>query len=186
MDEPVQITYRGMDRTDAIEAHVQEQITKLERYYDHIIYCNVVVEAPRGPHQHHGQLYDVRIEMGIPGEEIVVSHQGPKDKAHRDFYVAVRDAFEAARKQLLEAVQRQRRQVKSHAVLPHGRVTELFPERGYGFLEDLDGLQIYFHRNAVLNDEFDALSVGSVVRYVLAQGEGKEGPQASTVELSEP
>lgn len=186
MDEPVQITYRGMDRTDAIEAHIHEQVAKLERYYDHIIYCNVVVDTPPGPYQHHGQLYDVRIEMGIPGEEIVVSHQGPKDRAHRDFYVAVRDAFEAARKQLLEAAQRQRRHVKTHTVLPHGRVTDLFPGEGYGFVEDLDGLRVYFHRNAVLNDRFDALSVGSVVRYVLARGEGKEGPQASTVELSEP
>jgi cold shock CspA family protein len=65
-------------------------------------------------------------------------------------------------------------------------VTDLFPEEGYGFLEDLDGLRVYFHRHAVLNEGFDALSVGSIVRYVLAQGEGKEGPQASTVELSEP
>ena len=94
--------------------------------------------------------------------------------------------FEAARKQLLEAVQKQRQQVKTHTVLPHGRITKLFAEEGYGFLEDLDGLQVYFHRNAVLNDQFDVLSVGSFVRFVLAQGEGKEGPQASTVELVEP
>lgn len=174
-----------MDRSEAVESHIREQIEKLERYYDHIIYCNVVVEAPP-KHQHHGQLYDVRIDLGIPGEEIVVSRQGPKDKAHRDFYVAARDAFEAARKQLREAAQRQRQQVKTHTVLPHGRVTKLFPDEGYGFLEDLDGLEVYFHRNAVLDDGFDALSVGSFVRYVLARGEGKEGPQASTVELAEP
>lgn len=185
MEEPVQITYRGMNRSEAVDSHIREQIEKLERYYDHIIYCNVVVEAPPS-HQHHGQLYDVRIDLGIPGEEIVVSRQGPKDKAHRDFYVAARDAFEAARKQLLEAAQRQRQQVKTHTVLPHGRVTKIFEDEGYGFLEDLDGLEVYFHRNAVVNDAFDALSVGSVVRYVLARGEGKEGPQASTVELAEP
>lgn len=185
MEEPAQITYRGLDRSEAVDTHIREQIAKLERYCDHIIYCNVVVEAPPTPH-HHGQLYDVRIDLAIPGEEIVVSRQGPKDKAHHDFYVAARDAFEAARKQLLEAVQRQRRKVKTHTELPHGRVTALFAEEGYGFLEDLDGLQVYFHRNAVLNDAFDALSVGSLVRYVLARGEGKEGPQASTVELTEP
>ena len=185
MEEPVQITYRGMDRSEAVDSHIREQIAKLERYYDRIIYCNVVVEAPPG-HQHHGQLYDIRIDLAIPGEEIVVSRQGPKDKAHRDFYVAARDAFEAARKQLLEAVHKQRQQVKTHTVLPHGRITKLFPEEGYGFLEDLDGLQVYFHRNAVVNDQFDALSVGSFLRFVLAQGEGKEGPQASTVELVEP
>ncbi len=185
MEEPVQITYRGMDRTEAVESHIREHIAKLERYYDHIIYCNVVVEAPPGQ-QHHGQLYDVRIELAIPGEEIVVSHQGPKNKAHRDFYVAVRDAFEAARRQLIEAAERQRNQVKTHVTLPHGRITSLFPEQGYGFLEDLDGLQVYFHQNAVIDDAFDSLSVGSVVRFVLARGEGKEGPQASTVELVEP
>ena len=124
MEEPVQITYRGMDRTEAVDSHIREHIAKLERYYDRI--------------QH------------------------------------------------LEAAQRQRKQVKTHVTLPHGRITSLFPEQGYGFLEDLDGLQLYFHRNAVIDDAFESLSVGSVVRFVLARDEGKEGPHASTVELVEP
>lgn len=107
MQEPIQISFRGMEPSDAITTHIREQVAKLERYCDSIVHCNVTVEAPPR-HQHHGLLYEVRIDLGIPGEEIVVSHQGPKNEAHRDFYVAARDAFEAARKQLIQAVERQR------------------------------------------------------------------------------
>lgn len=98
-----------MERTKAIDTRIREHVAKLERYCPDIIYCNVVVDAPPG-HQHHGLLFDVRIDLGISGEEIVVSRQGPKDEAHKDFYVAVRDAFEAARRQLREVVERRRPQ----------------------------------------------------------------------------
>jgi cold shock CspA family protein len=73
-------------------------------------------------------------------------------------------------------------QVKTHEEAPRGRVTRLFPEEGYGFLEAADGREIYFHRNALVNGDFDRLSVGRDVRYF--EREGEKGPQASTVHLA--
>ncbi|MEW5703672.1 MAG: ribosome-associated translation inhibitor RaiA [Pseudomonadota bacterium] len=99
MEIPLQITFRNMDPSEAIEANVREKTDKLERYFDRITSCRVVIEAP---HRHHtkGKLYNVRIDIGVPGKEIVVTHSGPKDHAHEDAYVAIRDAFNAAARQI--------------------------------------------------------------------------------------
>jgi ribosomal subunit interface protein len=182
MQEPVRITFKDMEPSAAIEAWVEERAAGLEKFYEPITHCHVVIEAPHR-HSQHGMLYGVRIDVTVPGEEIVVSHQGPKDHAHEDVYVALRDAFRAAKRQLQDYGRKRRGDVKRHASSPAARVTKLFPAQGYGFLETPDGLEVYFHRNAVLDDAFDDLRVGVSVRFVLAEGEGEAGPQASTVEL---
>jgi len=58
-------------------------------------------------------------------------------------------------------------------------VTKLFVDRGYGFIEDEEGREIYFHRNSVLGIAFEKLHVGAKVRF--AEEDGDKGPQASTV-----
>jgi cold shock CspA family protein len=78
---------------------------------------------------------------------------------------------------------KQRGKVKRHQLPPHARVIKHYLAEDYGFLEGPDEVEVYFHRNAVLDDAFDSLRIGSLVRYVLAEGEGEAGPQASTVEL---
>ena len=175
MQEPLQITFKGLEHSDAIEARVEEQAAKLEQFYEPIMRCSVVIEAP-DRHSHHGQLYRVHIDLAIPGDQIVVSHQGPKDHAHEDVYVALRDAFKAARRQLQDAVRKKRGKVKHHEPPQHARVTKLYLAEDYGFLEGHDELEVYFHRNAVLRDAFEDLEF-------LAEGEGEAGPQASTVEI---
>ncbi len=181
MAEPVQITFKDMPPSPAIETWIRERASKLNRYHDRIVHCNVVVEAPHR-HQKRGHLYNVRIDITVAGGEVVVSHQGPKNEAHRDVYVALRDAFRAARRQLQDQVRKQRGEVKRHAEPTHGRVTKLFPHERYGFLETPDALEVYFHENAVIGMGFSDLAVGAKVRFVLAEGEGEAGPQASTVE----
>jgi ribosomal subunit interface protein len=182
MQRPVQITFKEMEHSEAIEAWVEKHADQLEKFHQPIIHCHVVIEAP-DRHSHRGGLYRVRIEVTVPGDEIVVSHQGPQDQAHEDVYVALRDAFRAARRQLQDSVRKKRGKVKHHELPQRARVTKLYPAEGYGFLEGHDELEVYFHRNAVLGGAFDDLSVGSLVRYVLADGEGAAGPQASTVEV---
>jgi cold shock CspA family protein len=83
------------------------------------------------------------------------------------------------RRRLEDHSRRQRGSVKTHEGPPQARVSRLFPEEGYGFLETPDGAEIYFHRNSVLGAGFDRLEIGAEVRYVMEQGE--KGPQASTV-----
>ena len=182
MQQPVRITFKEMEPSDAIEARVREHTAKLEKFHDEIIHCDVVIEAPHR-HSQHGRLYNIRLDIGIPSGEVVVSHQGPKDQAHEDVYVALRDAFRAARRQLQDAIRKRRGKVKRHDQPLHARVIKHFMAEDYGFLEGHDEVEVYFHRNAVLHDAFDDLRIGSLVRYVLAEGEGETGPQASTVEL---
>jgi cold shock CspA family protein len=95
--------------------------------------------------------------------------------------VAVRDAFDAVRRQLEDHVRRRRGDVKTHDAPSHGRVASLFAERDYGFIEASDGSEVYFHRNSVVGGGFDKLAVGDEVRFSFHAEEGEKGPQASTV-----
>jgi cold shock CspA family protein len=179
MQLPVQITFRDIPRSDAIEAAIRDKVAKLEQVYDRIMGCRVVVEAPHR-HRHKGKLYHVRVDLTVPGGELVASRGPNAHHSHVDAYVAVRDAFEAARRQLEGFVRRQRRDVKTHEIPAHGRVSQLMPTEGYGRIQTIDGQEVYFHRNSVL-DGFDKLEVGSEVRYAVEAGD--QGPQASTVQL---
>ena len=182
MSYPIQVTFHGLEPSPAIEARVRERAEKLAEFYDRIVSCRVVVEAPHH-HHHKGRLYTVRIDLSVPGDEIVVNRNSDRDHSHEDVYVAIRDAFDAARRRLQDYVRRRRGFVKRHEPPAVARVARLFPEEGYGFLVTPEGDEIYFHRNAVLNDGFARLKVGCEVRYSLIEGEGIKGPQASTVHL---
>jgi ribosomal subunit interface protein len=99
MQIPLEIAFKNMDRSDAVEARIREKAEKkLERFAGRITSCRVVVEAPHH-HQTHGNCYDVRIDIHVPGDSLVVTREG-HDPAHTDVYVAIRDAFEAAARQL--------------------------------------------------------------------------------------
>ncbi|MBM4267758.1 MAG: HPF/RaiA family ribosome-associated protein [Deltaproteobacteria bacterium] len=180
MELPLQITFRNLPHSPAIEAAIRERASRLERFYGHITRCRVVVEAP---HQHHrrGNAFHVRIEVTVPGDEIVVRRDPPQHQDHDDMNVLVRDAFDAARRQLEDWVRRSRGGKASHEELPRGKVTKLFPDVGYGFLETTDGREVYFHENSVLGGRFESLEVGDHVRFFEELGE--KGPQASTVHV---
>ena len=113
MDLPIQITFRGMEPSDALEARIRERAQELTRFYDRIESCRIVVEA--GPqHQHRGRLRHLVIHLVVPGGEVVVNRDPAEHHAHEDVYVAIRDAFDAARRQLEDHVRRLRGDVKSH------------------------------------------------------------------------
>lgn len=178
MQLPLQITFRDMEASPAIESRIRKRASKLERIFERITACRVVVEAPHH-HHHKGKLYHVRIDITVPQEELVVSRE-PKDRhAHEDVHTAIHDAFKAAERQLEDYVRRRRGQVKTHDNASHGRVAKLFPDTGYGIITTPAGLEIYFHAHSVPNDGFGKLDVGSEVRFVESMGEN--GPQASTV-----
>ena len=141
---PVQITFRNMPPSDAVAARVQEEAEKLDEFYKRITSCRVIVEAP---HRHHvlgGQVH-VRIELGVPGNEIVVRNEPSLHGAirrsdeqewekhleanpqHKEIYVAIRDAFKAARRQLQDYARRQRGQVKAHKAISRLRKDKLPP-----------------------------------------------------------
>lgn len=180
MKIPLQITFRHMDPSPAVEAAIRKHAERLDRFSDRVMACRVVVEAP---HKHHwkGRLYDIRIDLTVPGEEIPVTHTGPQDHAHEDVYVAIRDAFNTAARLLEDHARRFRGDIKLHELPLHGEVTRLFPYEGYGFITTSDKHEVYFHKNSVTSPGFDKLEVGSEVRLALAEGESAHGPQATTV-----
>jgi cold shock CspA family protein/ribosome-associated translation inhibitor RaiA len=180
MQIPLQITFRGVSHSDAVEAAIREKAAKLDEFFPRLVSCRVMVEASH--HRHHqGNLYHIRIELGVPNKQLVVSREQHDNHAREDAYVVIRDAFDAAKRQLEEYARSIRGELKTHEAPPHGKVIRLVPDRDHGYIETPDGREIYFHRNSVTNGGFDKMEPGSEVRFTEVAGE--EGPRASTVYL---
>jgi cold shock CspA family protein/ribosome-associated translation inhibitor RaiA len=179
---PLQITFRDIPPSDAIEAKIRDRVAKLGKLHDRVTRCNVVVESLQR-RRFTGTLYNVRVELSVPGREPLVVNRTPTERtSHEDAYVAVRDAFDAAERRLDQLGHRMRGDVKRHETPPHGWVLRVDPLEGHGFFETPDGLEVYFHENALLTGKLSDLGVGSEVRFTLAEGEGMKGPQASSVQ----
>jgi ribosomal subunit interface protein len=180
METPLKISFNNVDHSDAVETRIREEVGKLERFFERITACHVAVEAPNR-HGRKGTLYKVRIDIEVPGSSIIVDRAGPQNHAHEDIYVAIRDSFAAARRQLEDHARKARGDIKQHEVPRHGVVSKLIAEQDFGFVALPDGREVYFHRNAVVDDGFDGLAIGTEVRIEYAQNESEKGPQATTV-----
>jgi ribosome-associated translation inhibitor RaiA len=114
MKIPLQITFRDMEHSDAVETDIRNHVAKLEQLFPNTIMgCSVVVENHH-QHHHHGNLFHARIDMTVPGKELVVSRDPGKHQAHEDMHVTIRDAFDAARRQLKQYTDKMHRKVKTH------------------------------------------------------------------------
>lgn len=113
MQLPLQITFRGMDPSAAIEHTVHERAARLERFHDRITRCHVTIDVPHRRHAQ-GNLFSVRIDITTPAREIAVTRDPSADHTHEDFKVVLRDAFNAAARQLEDHVRRRRGDVKTH------------------------------------------------------------------------
>ena len=112
MQTALQITVRGMDHSDALNQHIRERVEKLDRIYPKLMSCRVVAEL-QDRHKHQGKHFAVRVDLTAPGKEIVVNRQHDED-----VYVALRDAFDAAKRQLEAYADIQNGDVKSHSAPP--------------------------------------------------------------------
>jgi ribosomal subunit interface protein len=174
---PLQVTFRNMPHSDAIEAKITEKSAKLDRFFDRIMSCRVVVDESQR-RQHKGKLYSVHLDMTVPGKELAVSRQENEDP-----YVAVRDVFNAAVRLLEEHGRILHGEVKARVEPERGRIVKIFPESDYGFIKTADAREIYFHRNSVLDGiELAQLKFGTEVSFIEEQGE--KGPQAARVAVS--
>lgn len=182
MQVPLEVTYKNVDKLEAIETLIENKTAGLEEVCDYITSCRIAVEKPHS-HQKVGNPYRVRIDLRVPpGHEIVVKREPDEGAMHDTLDLVLRDAFDVARRQLKEIVQKQHNEVKKHpAQETTALVEELERGEGYGFLRTIDGRRIFFHRNSVTNEDFDRLELGTGVRFV--EGMGEQGPQASTVEI---
>ena len=174
MPIPLELTLHDIPHSDAVEARIRSKAEKLERFHDRIMSCRIAVESPQR-HRHQGKLYSVHIDIRVPGGgELAVTRVQDED-----VFVAIRDAFNAATRQLQDYSRRQRGDVKLHDVPHYGHVSKLFPAQGYGFIETPDRREIYFNQSSVGTPGFTNLEIGMEVTYV--GEEGNEGPKASMV-----
>ncbi len=181
MQTPLQITFRGMGPSENVERYVRTRADKLERFSERITGCHVILDTPHR-HQLHGRHHVVRIDLLVPGAEIVVTRDPTQRRDQEDLFASIDAAFDDAQRRLEDHVRKERGDVKPReSPSRHGRVAKFFPQQGYGFLETPEGEQIYFHANSVLHGGFNRLSVGTRVRFV--EEEGEKGPQASTVAI---
>jgi ribosomal subunit interface protein len=173
MQVPLQITMHEMAHSDALEAAIREHAAKLEKFHSRITSCRVAVEELRRHHQQ-GHHFAVKLDVRVPGQEIVSNLQH-----HEDVYVALRDAFDSARRQLEEVARERRGDVKSHATAQRGIVKRMLPDQGYGFIEAADGREFYFSRENVVHPPFEHLEPGTTVQFI--EELAAEGPQAKRV-----
>ncbi|HYL45406.1 MAG TPA: HPF/RaiA family ribosome-associated protein [Candidatus Limnocylindrales bacterium] len=199
MKLPLQITFRNLESSEMAEDWIREEVFKLEEFYNRIMACRVTVEIP---HRHHrrGTRYHVSIDLTMPGGELVIKREPSLSKRlrllgetvlaknlevdtpHKNLRLAIHDAFKVAGRRLQDYARRQGGYVKNHEPLPEGRVSRLFPEKGYGFLVTPDAREIYFHQDSVLNQGFRRMEIGT--RVVFSEEPGEKGPQASTVRIA--
>ena len=199
MKTPLKTTFRNLDHSDTLVARIQEEADKLDKCFDRITGCRVMVEMPHRHHRH-GASFHVRIEVGVSGKQLVVAHDSTPHadgndepeghqvrspeagETHKDVYVAIRDSFKVMRRQVEEYERTLRHDVKTHCAIPHAKIAKVFVKEGYGFIETPTGREIYFHKNSVVSAAFEHLAIGSEVFF--HEEAGEKGPQASSVRLA--
>lgn len=93
------IVFRDMDSSEAVKASVEKYVEKIERHNPSVSRCRVVIEQAHKS-QSSGNLFHVGLDISVPGDNIVVTKDTGRSPQHEDVYVAIRDAFEAAERQL--------------------------------------------------------------------------------------
>jgi len=183
MQTVAQVSFDDLPVDEAVREAALAHVADLERYSRRITGCHVVVAQP---HRHHraGRLYSVRIDLVVPGGEIVVNRAHHLDHAHEDPLVTLRDTFAAARRRLEDCLRRRRGAVKAHQCHDEGRILRVLPAEEHGFITAADGREIYFHAHALCGDSLDGLVAGTPVRFTVEEGD--DGPQATWVHVTGP
>ena len=180
MDVPAEIAFRHLEPTDALKQAIQDGIASLEKVHPHLVSCRVMVEEDNRGFPH------VRLDIAIPGSELVVTREASGDLQRRDIGQTVREAFDFARRQLRERRKRVAVDGKRRDFAPEGRIMRLIqdgPGGRAGYLLSGDGREVYFHEDALRDVSFDELEEGMEVTFVHASG--REGGHATAVSLLE-
>lgn len=184
MQVPLDVTYREVDKNDYIDDLIRRKAAKLEKACPHMISCRVVVALDQ-KQQRTGNIYRVHINMQVPpGHSLTANRKGVVAKLHEDLPPLIREVFDAALRQVRDLAEQQQGRTKEHPEQQTSAfVHRLFPGQDYGFIKSLDGQDIYFHRNSLINADFDALQAGTGVAYEVTEGE--QGLQATSVRVIE-
>jgi cold shock CspA family protein len=179
-----EIIFHDVDRSDWVENYIADRLRKLERFAQGITRCHVALKQEQGSHRK-GNVYSVTVEVRIPPQhDLAATKQKEIVDMTTQLPAVMNAAFAAIERQVKRTAALRRNEQKLHAAdgQAHGIVEKLFTDDGYGFLRTVgDNRQVYFHRNSVLNDDFERLVVGVEVRF--SEQEGEEGPQASSLHV---
>jgi ribosome-associated translation inhibitor RaiA len=180
METPLELAFHNIEPSDDIKALVAEKVRHLETFYNGITSCHVFIRAPHNSQQK-GGLYEVTIEVRVPGDELVVRHNQNDAPAHEHMPVALRDAFAAMTRKIKRWKDKASGDVKVHDGPLQGRVVEVHHDAGYGQIIATDQRLVYFHKNSVVDGSFRNLQPRDTVELVVQTEESEIGPQASTV-----
>jgi len=186
MQQPPEITFTGLDHSDALEEYIENKIEELERFHPRITSCRVAVSTPhRSPAGTYAPVA-VAVEVDIPGHKLItVKDVERPDEPGGERTAMVNRLFHTVQRRLQSAAEKLRQDVKAPegAVIDTGQVVRLFPEQNYGFVQIGTSSELYFAREVVVDDRFDDLEPGTLVQVTPAASEGPMGPQASSVRL---
>ena len=180
METPLELAFRNVESSDEIKALVAQKVRHLETFYDGITSCHVFISAPHKSQQK-GDLYEVTIEVRVPGDELVVRHNQKDAPEHEHMPVAIRDAFAAMTRKVKRWKDKVGGDVKVHDGPLQGRVVEIYHDASYGQIIATDHRLVYFHENSVVDGSFRDLQPRDTVELVVQSDESEIGPQASTV-----
>jgi ribosomal subunit interface protein len=124
MQKGLQLRWRNVTPSEAVEAHVREEVERLGRFHGRITGCAVTLESGSRHHRNGAQKYRVRIELTIPGGKLVVARDHARNQAQADLYLAVRQAFREAKRQLQDHVRKLEDRVKVRAEPPRASAVE--------------------------------------------------------------
>lgn len=176
MRQPLQITFRDIEHSEAVAERIRQKIEKLDKFYPNLMSCHVVVEFYQ---QHHrkGNLHNVAIHAYMPGNHSINVNQQPQENLYQAIQVAVDGLWE----QLEDYESRRLGMVKDHGEKYQGEIVRLVEDEEYGFIADAQGDEYYFNLGNLHDVKFYKLRIGDKVRFIPAVG--NEGPQARRVTL---
>lgn len=182
MKTGVEISFHGMDSSPAVEAKVHERLERLEHHFGRLISFRAVIDAPHRS-QHQGKHFDIKLEARGPAATFLINREPGDDRRHEDVYVALHDAFDALERKIRAWSKTHAGRPEVHMAPLQGRIVELRPDKDFGQIALTDGRLVYFHRNSVIDADFDMLSVNSTVTLSLdeAVDEDEKGPHATSV-----
>mgnify|MGYP001764325939 FL=1 len=160
MKLPLQVRFLGMEPSAAVESAARTKAEKLERFCPDIMSCRVSIEQA-AKHQHQGRPFAVRIDVTRSGRELSVDRV-----ADEDVYVALRDAFDAMRRQLEGALERARGDEKLHPTPLRGEVVRFADDARSGFIRAADGDEYWFGPENVVGVPFEHLALGMEVQFL--------------------
>jgi len=187
METPLEIGFHNLEPSAAIQAELRKHVERVEHRFGRLTGCRVSVERLHNQHRT-GNLFEVHITLSVPGHkrDLVVSHPPQRARerfANPNLHVSIRDAFDAAYRQLEAFKGRLRADITPpSASALTGQVALREPGVDHGFILNNVGSQLYFHRDSVTNARFDDLKQGDTIHYV--EEEGDAGPVAVKVRLA--